>query len=169
MSKDEKVCARCGTAAKTGWLPIVGGVCCVLILAALVVGAVTKITLRIVKKPELPEVSSQATVPPVVAGVPEGPSPLPNNANDPASCLEFLSTQGSSDQSTSSVSGELKNNCPRSFRRIHIRFKIFDAGHTQVGLASGDVTHVQPGATSRFIARGSVAGRTFELDQVTGL
>jgi hypothetical protein len=79
------------------------------------------------------------------------------------------SPNGFYDQSSSNVTGGLKNNCGRTFRSVPVRFKIFDPEHNQVGVASGDVTHIRLGGTSQFMAHGFVSGRTFELDLVTGL
>jgi hypothetical protein len=79
------------------------------------------------------------------------------------------SPNGFYDQSSSNVTGGLKNNCGRTFRSVPVRFKIFDPEHNQVGVASGDVTHLKPGETSQFMAHGFVSGKTFELDLVTRL
>jgi hypothetical protein len=172
-SEEEEFCPRCGTAAKRRMLPVVLAVCCALIAAALVVGAVTVITRLIVKRVEPPQAPVETMIPAVVApaaGILEPPPPpLPTYANDPATCLEFISPKGFYDLSSSNVTGSLKNNCERSFRYVHIRFKIFDADHNQVGTAAGDVSHLQAGGTYQFLAHGVVTGTRFELDQVTGL
>jgi hypothetical protein len=139
----------------------------------LVVGAVAAITRRLVKREVPPAAPSEATLPagivPGIISASEEPGPLPNNATNPGTCLEFLSMKGFYDESSSKITGDLKNNCERNFQYIHIRFKILDSAHNLVGTATGEVNQLQIGGTRPFMAHGVVAGKTFELDQVTGL
>jgi hypothetical protein len=169
----EEICPRCGTPAKRRILSVLLAVCCGLIGTMLVVGAAAAITRWLVKREVPPVALSESTLPastlPAIISAPEAPSPLPNNATNPGTCLEFLSLKGFYDESSSKISGHLKNNCERSFRYVHIRFKILDSARNIVGAATAEVTQLQIGGTRPFIAQGVVAGKTFELDQVTGL
>ena len=169
----EEICHRCGTPAKRRILFVLLAVCCGLIGTMLVVAAAAAITSRLVKR-EVPAVTrSESRLPastfPAIISASEVPSPVPNNATDPGTCLEFLSLKGSYDDSLSKISGNLKNNCERSFQYVQIRFKILDSAHNMVGTATAEVSQLKIGGTRPFIAQGVVGGKTFELDQVTGL
>ena len=97
---------------------------------------------------------------PTASGVTE-PAPKPD--------LELLSSKGSTNEFSTTITGKIKNNTVQSYTYVQVLFDVYDSGGSRVGSAMGNINNLGPLETWNFKAvYFGGDGHRFRLGEITG-
>ena len=83
--------------------------------------------------------------------------------------LELLSSKGTTNEYSTTVTGKIKNNTSQTYTYVQVLFDVYDSSGHRVGSAMGNINNLGPQETWRFNAVYiGEDGHRFRLDEITG-
>ncbi len=103
----------------------------------------------------------------------EASGELPNPKFDPVPVpkpdLELLSSKGSANKFSTTITGNIKNNTSQTYTYVQVLFDVYDSSGNRVGSAIGNINNLGPLETWKFQAVYiGEDGKRFRLDEITG-
>jgi hypothetical protein len=91
----------------------------------------------------------------------------PRNART-QSTLELLGDAGTTDRYSTTITGRVRNNSPKTYRYAQITFKLYNKAGEQVGSALANVNGLEGNGTWAFKAVGLHPSDKYVLNEISG-